>query len=61
MAHARKKCSVFEWVPEEFALGEMNDIGGTILLGAPHFSSTTYKKDVFEDLGTYIKEFVATG
>jgi hypothetical protein len=57
MAHARKKCSVFEWLPEEFTLGEMKSVGDTIVLGAPHFSSTTYKKEVFHELGDRIRAF----
>ena len=59
MAIARKRWPIFEWVPEEFALGEMDVIGETIVLGAPHFSSTTYKKEIFEELGSRIKQFVS--
>ena len=61
MANAQKKWPIFEWLPEKFALGEMDVIGDTIVLGAPHFSSTTYKKAVFEDLGSRIKDFIAAG
>lgn len=60
MAYARKRWPVFEWVPEEFSLGEMVVVGETIVLGAPHFSSTTYKKEIFEELGSCIRQFVAS-
>ena len=57
MAYARKRWPVFEWVPEHFALGQLGLIGETVVVGAPHFSSTTYKKEVFQDLGRNIRSF----
>lgn len=58
MAYARRGWPVFEWVPERFALGEMDVIGETIVVGAPHFSSTTYEREVFEELGERIRRFI---
>ena len=57
MAYARKEWSVFEWLPEVFTLGEMKSVGDTIVFRAPHFSSTTYKKEVFYELGDRIRSF----
>jgi hypothetical protein len=57
MLEAKTTRSVFAWLPETFQLGEMKKIGGTIIYGAPHFSSTTYTKEVFADLGIYLRAF----
>lgn len=57
MSHAKRTLSVFPWLPKVFELGPLIRIGDTIILGAPHFSSTTYKKVVFEELGDTIRRF----
>ncbi|WP_157976685.1 hypothetical protein [Parahaliea mediterranea] len=57
MQEARRKHNVFTWLPTEFCLGEMKRIGKTLIYGAPHFSSTNYKKSVFESLGTEVRKF----
>lgn len=57
MFRAAKRYGVFQWLPTEFAFGEIARIGKTSIVGAPHFSSTTYKKSVFEKVGSDIREF----
>lgn len=57
MSRAKKTHSVFSWLPEEFSLGPLKTIGKTTIWGAPHFSSTNYKKYVFEELGDTIRQF----
>ncbi len=61
MRHARKEHSVFAWLPREFALGQLDRVGKTIIWGAPHFSSTTYEKTVFEEVGDTIRQFCENG
>ncbi|NNE33979.1 MAG: hypothetical protein HKN13_02005 [Rhodothermales bacterium] len=57
MEQARKRWGVFDWLPTDFRLGPLKAIGDTQLLGAPHFSATKYKKEVFHDLGDDIRKF----
>lgn len=57
MEQARKRWEVFDWLPTGFRLGKLKAIKDTLLIGAPHFSSTTYKKEVFYNLGDEIREF----
>jgi hypothetical protein len=57
MRVAAKRYGVFQWLPREFKLGEMARIGKTVIYGAPHFSSTTYSKRVFVDVGEDIRAF----
>lgn len=57
MRKAQQAHGVFGWLPSEFRLGEMARIGETVIYGAPHFSSTTYKKSVFQELGVYMRDF----
>lgn len=57
MRKARRQWDVFPWLPAEFGLGYMGAVEGTAFFGAPHFSSTTYKKEVFEQLGEEVREF----
>lgn len=57
MAKALKVHRVFEWLPSKFSLGQMAKIGNTSIYGAPHFSSTTYKKTYFENVGRDIRDF----
>lgn len=61
MAEAKRMHDVFDWLPSEFRLGKMATIGKTVIFGAPHFSATTYKKEVFHELGDQIREFCSTG
>ena len=58
MKKARKKFNVFPWLPNDFQIGEMKRIQKTIVFGAPHFSSTTYKKTLFESIGNQIKTYL---
>jgi hypothetical protein len=57
MRKAYKKWHFFQWLPGQFQLGEMKRVGETVIYGAPHFSSTQYKKEVFEELGVFIRDF----
>jgi hypothetical protein len=57
MRTAAKRYGVFQWLPREFRLGEMARSGETVIYGAPHFSSTTYSKAVFADVGEDIQAF----
>ena len=54
MCRAKKKFGIFPWLPDQFSLGEMKRIQDTVIYGAPHFSSTNYKKIVFQELGAVI-------
>ena len=53
----RKKYGVFNWPPAEFNLEKMKRIRVTLIYGAPHISSTNYKKSVFESSGSDIQRF----
>lgn len=57
MKESRKQFGVFDWLPNEFSFGSIKRIQDTIIYGAPHFSSTQYKKAVFEALGEEIRTF----
>jgi hypothetical protein len=57
MELARKTRQVFAWLPDTFRLREMKRIGDTIIFGAPHFSSTTYTKEIFEKLGIDLRNY----
>ena len=57
MRTAAKRFGVFDWLPAGFRLGEMDRIGSTVIYGAPHFSSTQYKRRVFEGVGEDIRTF----
>jgi hypothetical protein len=61
MLHASKTRKVFAWLPTRFHLGEMKRIGATIIYGAPHFSSMTYKKQAFVDLGLCLRAYCDAG
>lgn len=56
MLIAKQKHGVFHWLPSEFRLGVMKTVGKSIIYGAPHFSSTTYKRQVFEQMGNELKK-----
>lgn len=60
MAYAKKTWPVFDWLPDEFNLGAMTSIRQTVIFGAPHFSSTSYKKEIFLELGDKIRDFCST-
>lgn len=55
MQIANQKYGVFDWLPSDFQLGVMKTVGQSIIYGAPHFSSTTYRRQVFEQMGNEIR------
>lgn len=57
MRVAAKRYGVFLWLLKRFQLGHLGQIGKTVIYGAPHFSSTMYKKSVFEAVGDKIRRF----
>ncbi len=59
MQEANKRYDVFSWLPDQFSLGPMKSVRETLIYGAPHFSSTNYKRSVFESVGADIRKFCA--
>lgn len=60
MKVAQKKYGVFDWLPNEFHIGIIKTVGRTTIFGVPHFSSTTYKRQVFKQMGNEIKSLCET-